>query len=232
MPRKKKRRKVGASGPVAGYARAVERANVDRISPDRVRHLIAPYRASCPLAANALHDGLLWLVYEAAGDYWRRCDEWTPAIYIGFRTALDRLRFPDARCSDVEQFIRAELRRAIRDHYRECSRNIHPPSSSKSDAKRRGDPDPTLHRKATIIVRGRPVDPFDNNGYVTREPEDLEVKDMTTLCARLTDGATPLEQNVLGMLAAGMSERDIARSLRISRHQVRQLIAIIRARAA
>jgi DNA-binding CsgD family transcriptional regulator len=129
--------------------------------------------------------------------------------------------------------VRAELRRSLRDFYREASPHNPPPASTKSDRLKAGKDPGGLKRVHVIYDRkGFPHDPLTDPetlikaGYYTEAPGSDGEIEMNAMMESLT----PLQRNVVGCMHAGMSERQIAESFGTTRNQVRKLIEIVRRR--
>lgn len=149
-------------------------------------------------------------------------------LFLRLVQAVHRLRCNDKL--DAVKEIERELYRGRLGYLREISEDIRPPASTNSDRKKRGLPPlPTLKRVREIERNGRFVDPLEDDetlaeaGLITQPAEIHETEELVA--------ETPLERSIIGLLKAGFSEREIAASLRTTRHQVRRIIAILRLRA-
>ena len=217
-------RKSGPTAPPAGLAEAIAAAKAAALDPAAIPALLAAHQGGCDKAAQALTRGLTYLVYEAAaGDH----HEWLADLYLGFADAIARLR---KRGTDPVAAITAELQRCVRDHYRSETRSVLPnPSTNSSRRKRGDDPHPGLRRVESIERRGRRVDPFSD--YATLRDNELVDNDgdadMKLDIEDAMSKMTPLHKNVAGLLKSGMSQREIADSLGMSRAQVRKIIKIL-----
>lgn len=248
----RKQRTSGPTASLSGLHAEIEKAHVNRIKSDDVPNLLSAVRRHEPGAEESLINGLIWLIYEVAGNGTKHFKvDVLSTLYFGLRTAIRRLADNDIQ--DAEKFIRDELCRSQKDFFCAESDDIKPPASTVCNRRNRGvdDYDP-LRRKdaadtATIDEDGNEMtlnhldDPdirsplTDQRGKNIQNPDSPSGRDIgisaTDIDRHLDLTDNQQEREVLELLEAGASVMEIAESLGHTRHRVEVIVKKIKQRA-
>jgi hypothetical protein len=222
------------------FAAEIEAANRDKLTIERLAELLAAHRGGCNCARDKLAEGLRWLIYTdpAQIDLDRLGSQ-----YAALGDAVNRLR-PDAAkpkakgpklaAPEVEDYVSAEIERSYFDYRREVSTNIHPPDSTKSDRKRRGEAPGTIKRDWGCNTANG-ITPEDSDGatWIDRKTKSQKISmDIAAYELREHVARTPDEESILDCLENGMTFREIADELGISKYRVETTIQLFRRRAS
>jgi len=132
-------RKVGPSAPLPTDTRR-EVAEAARLTPQALTAVLTDYRngGSADPLQRAL-EYLVWNKYYAFNPKPNmNAESIQGSLYMGFGTAIERLRNNDVSAKQVIKFVTDELNRSVKDYGREISENILVPSSTNATRKKRG----------------------------------------------------------------------------------------------
>jgi hypothetical protein len=217
-------------------AAEIEAAQRDKLTIELVAELLIKHRAGCNCARDALIRGLRWLVYADSELERLGCAYEALVIAVG-RLRADpskpRAKGPRIPADEVEAYVAAEIQRSYFDHRREVSSNIRPPASTASDRKRRGEDPGGLKRDWS---RSTTLTPEDRDGatWLDNRCTRIERVNMEQALYELREhvARTADELVILDCLEAGMSFRDIAAELGVSKYHVEKTVALFRRRAS
>jgi hypothetical protein len=164
--------------------------------------------------------------------------------YDALHNAVGRLRFDPAKpkakgphipATEVEAYVAAEIERSHFDYRREVSPHLHPPPSTKSDRKRRGEDSGVIKRVWNKPTAGAFVD-RDEDGRTWLDVEKQtkprrESMDIMTYEIREHVARTPDECRILECLESRMTFREIAEELGITKYRVEATVDLFRRRA-
>jgi hypothetical protein len=226
----------------------IEQSERDRLSDDQLLGLLAALRSGESTALKQLLQGLRWLVYEQVTDA-----ELVGPAFAELGEALECLAKPECDCDRADaqklmKYLRNAVRRSYSTYRREVSTNLLAPASTKASrkarAKKRGlEPEPIHEPKrdwshSTDYVGGKKSIDGGGSTWLDREanpsvPSSMR-GDMTTAAIEMAEhvARTPFEQDVLDRRLEGMSIRDIAHDLGVTKYQVETVLELFKQRAS
>jgi hypothetical protein len=219
----------------------IEQSERDRISDDHLLGLLTVLRSGETSALKELLRGLRWLVYEFTTD----AEQVGPAC-AALGDALDRLTKPRCKCevheaANVLLYLRAEIARSYNDYRREVSTNYFAtPASTKSSRKTRAKKlgkDYVPPHEPKREWRDADLIGDDGSTWLDREanpsvPSSMRGNMTTDLIEMMEHVArSPFEQDVLDRRMEGMSIRDIAHDLGVSKYQIKTICDLFKQRA-
>jgi hypothetical protein len=244
---------------IAHLAPEFAQADLDKLDLPAIAELLTTHRAGCQSSRLKLIAAMRWLVYEADNlDLSRLSSD-----YDAISRAVDRLR-PDPKqkrtkgpritAEEVEEFVRAELKRSYFRFRREESSNIRPPASTRTARKARlkqervakGDEteitDSDLgeikrdwkHNTVSGLAEEIHGDDGPQSTWLDEQPTKRQRTSMDILVFELREhvARTSEEEAVLDCLTSGLSFAAIAHELGISKYKVETIVALIRRRAS